>query len=218
MLCTMQGDVWHVEGLDATLGQVRWRRFASGLHQALGLVVADGLVHVLGREPDHPAARSERRRRGRLLRMRVQRLRDLAGRSRLHQRTPARCRGQLLHRFRQTGSAADWTRRQAGRGRGHGLSQSGWTGALLRRRPNRAQFRGGLGAGVNDLRGPSWRLLRLRRTAQWPTSGPSARLSAARAGQLERCAGGSDLRSLGTVEGSMDSLLIRCGYPFLGPA
>ena len=50
MLCTMEGDVWHVEGLDATLGQVRWRRFASGLHQALGLVVVDGLVHVLGRD------------------------------------------------------------------------------------------------------------------------------------------------------------------------
>jgi len=50
MLCTMQGDVWHVEGLDETLGQVRWRRFASGLHQALGLVIADGQVHVLGRD------------------------------------------------------------------------------------------------------------------------------------------------------------------------
>ena len=50
MLCTMEGDVWHVEGLDATLGHVRWRRFASGLHQALGLVVVDGLVHVLGRD------------------------------------------------------------------------------------------------------------------------------------------------------------------------
>ncbi len=50
MLCTMEGDVWHVEGLDATLAQVRWRRFASGLHQALGLVVVDGLVHVLGRD------------------------------------------------------------------------------------------------------------------------------------------------------------------------
>ena len=28
----------------------RWRRFASGLHQALGLVVADGKVYVLGRD------------------------------------------------------------------------------------------------------------------------------------------------------------------------
>jgi putative heme-binding domain-containing protein len=50
MLCTMQGDVWHVEGLDDSLGQVRWRRFASGLHQALGLVSAGGQVYVLGRD------------------------------------------------------------------------------------------------------------------------------------------------------------------------
>jgi putative heme-binding domain-containing protein len=50
MLCTMQGDVWHVTGLDRSLSQVRWRRFAAGLHQALGLVVANGLVHVLGRD------------------------------------------------------------------------------------------------------------------------------------------------------------------------
>ena len=50
MLCTMQGDVWHVTGLDSTLEHVKWRRFASGLHQALGLVVADGKVFVLGRD------------------------------------------------------------------------------------------------------------------------------------------------------------------------
>jgi putative heme-binding domain-containing protein len=50
MLCTIQGDVWRVEGLNATLRDVRWRRFASGLHQALGLVVAGGKVHVLGRD------------------------------------------------------------------------------------------------------------------------------------------------------------------------
>ncbi len=50
MLCTIQGDVWHVTGLDATLEHVRWRRFASGLHQALGLVVAEGRVYVLGRD------------------------------------------------------------------------------------------------------------------------------------------------------------------------
>jgi putative heme-binding domain-containing protein len=49
-LCTMQGDVWHVDGLDASLACVRWRRVASGLHQALGLVVADGKALVLGRD------------------------------------------------------------------------------------------------------------------------------------------------------------------------
>jgi azurin len=50
MLCTIQGDVWRVDGLDDTLHAVRWRRFASGLHQALGLVIAGGVVHVLGRD------------------------------------------------------------------------------------------------------------------------------------------------------------------------
>ena len=37
-------------GSTTTLDNVRWRRFASGLHQALGLVVADGSVYVLGRD------------------------------------------------------------------------------------------------------------------------------------------------------------------------
>jgi putative heme-binding domain-containing protein len=50
MICTMVGDVWRVDGLDATLRDVRWRRYASGLHQALGLVVVDGKAHVLGRD------------------------------------------------------------------------------------------------------------------------------------------------------------------------
>jgi putative heme-binding domain-containing protein len=50
LLCTMQGDVWRVEGLDDRLDRVRWRRFASGLHQALGLVVAGGEAYVLGRD------------------------------------------------------------------------------------------------------------------------------------------------------------------------
>jgi putative heme-binding domain-containing protein len=49
-LCTMQGDVWHVDGLDATLKNVRWRRVAGGLHQSQGLVIHDGAVHVLGRD------------------------------------------------------------------------------------------------------------------------------------------------------------------------
>lgn len=49
-VCTMQGDVWRVEGLDRSLRNVRWRRIAAGLHQALGLVVADRSVYVLGRD------------------------------------------------------------------------------------------------------------------------------------------------------------------------
>ncbi|HLJ96100.1 MAG TPA: DUF6797 domain-containing protein [Gemmataceae bacterium] len=50
LICTMQGDVWRVEGLDGDLRHVRWRRFASGLHHCLGLVVADGQIYVLGRD------------------------------------------------------------------------------------------------------------------------------------------------------------------------
>ena len=47
-VCTIQGDVWRVSGLDADLQNVRWRRMAAGLNQALGLVVADDVVYVLG--------------------------------------------------------------------------------------------------------------------------------------------------------------------------
>ncbi len=50
MLCTIQGDVWHVSGLNEQLDHVRWRRYASGLHQALGLVVSGDKVYVLGRD------------------------------------------------------------------------------------------------------------------------------------------------------------------------
>jgi putative heme-binding domain-containing protein len=50
VVCTMQGDVWRVQGLDDKLDRVRWRRIASGLHQALGLVVARGEIYVLGRD------------------------------------------------------------------------------------------------------------------------------------------------------------------------
>ncbi len=47
-ICTMQGEVWRVDGLDATLQRVRWRRFAAGLNQPLGLVIVDDVPYVLG--------------------------------------------------------------------------------------------------------------------------------------------------------------------------
>ncbi len=53
LVCTMQGDVWHVTGLNSPTdqaGTARWKRFASGLHHALGLVVADGQVYVQCRD------------------------------------------------------------------------------------------------------------------------------------------------------------------------
>src|SRR5262249_19419680 len=50
LLATMTGDVWHASGLDSELKDVRWRRFASGLHQPLGLIVSDNKIYVLGRD------------------------------------------------------------------------------------------------------------------------------------------------------------------------
>ena len=46
-ICTMQGEVWRVDGLDANLERVRWRRIAAGLNQPLGLVIVDDVPHVL---------------------------------------------------------------------------------------------------------------------------------------------------------------------------
>ncbi len=45
-VCTMVGDVWRIEGLDHTLREVKWRRFASGLNLPMGLVVVDGTPFV----------------------------------------------------------------------------------------------------------------------------------------------------------------------------
>ncbi len=49
-ICTMHGDVWRVTGVDATLKDLKWRRYATGLFQPLGLRVRDGKVLVLGRD------------------------------------------------------------------------------------------------------------------------------------------------------------------------
>ncbi|HEV7282983.1 MAG TPA: GDSL-type esterase/lipase family protein [Pirellulaceae bacterium] len=50
LVCTMQGDVWHVSGFEYPSKAATWRRFASGLHQALGIVADDDGVFVLGRD------------------------------------------------------------------------------------------------------------------------------------------------------------------------
>ena len=86
------------------LENVRWRRFASGLHQPLGLVVADGQDLRAGPRSDHAAARSERRRRSRLLRVLLEQDAHVAGRARFHLRPGARRAGPLLHRVGQAGA------------------------------------------------------------------------------------------------------------------
>ena len=49
-VCTIHGDVWQVTGIDDSLRELRWKRYATGLFQPLGLRVRDGLVYVLGRD------------------------------------------------------------------------------------------------------------------------------------------------------------------------
>jgi azurin len=50
LICTMQGDVWHVSGFEHPSKTATWRRFAAGLHHALGLVIDDDGIFVLGRD------------------------------------------------------------------------------------------------------------------------------------------------------------------------
>lgn len=50
VVCTAHGDVWVMSGADANLQSLRWRRYASGLHQPLGLKVYQGRIHVLERD------------------------------------------------------------------------------------------------------------------------------------------------------------------------
>jgi len=49
-LSTWSGDVWVVSGIDDELKDVKWKRFATGLFQPLGLRIVKDRVCVLGRE------------------------------------------------------------------------------------------------------------------------------------------------------------------------
>jgi putative heme-binding domain-containing protein len=49
-ICTWDGDVWLVRGIDAAAGEITWKRIASGLFQPLGLKVRGGNVFVACRD------------------------------------------------------------------------------------------------------------------------------------------------------------------------
>lgn len=49
-VCTFHGDVFLVSGIDDKLGNVTWRRFASGLYHALGLKVVNNEIYVTCRD------------------------------------------------------------------------------------------------------------------------------------------------------------------------
>ncbi len=47
---TFAGDVWIGSGIDEGLQNIRWKRFAAGLHQALGLKIVDDVIYVTCRD------------------------------------------------------------------------------------------------------------------------------------------------------------------------
>ncbi|HTI70454.1 MAG TPA: DUF6797 domain-containing protein, partial [Candidatus Limnocylindria bacterium] len=49
-ICTWSGDVWIVSGIDRSLHQLSWRRFAAGLFQPQGLKIVKDKIYVLGRD------------------------------------------------------------------------------------------------------------------------------------------------------------------------
>lgn len=49
-VCTLHGDVWLVRGVDDDLSDVKWKRYATGLCQPLGLKIVDDKVYVLGKD------------------------------------------------------------------------------------------------------------------------------------------------------------------------
>lgn len=49
VIVTLDGDVWSASGLHEAAGTVRWRRFASGLHEPLTLAIRDEQVYVFDR-------------------------------------------------------------------------------------------------------------------------------------------------------------------------
>ncbi len=49
VVVTLDGDVWLARGLHDSGGQVRWRRFASGLHEPLTLAIRDAEIYVFDR-------------------------------------------------------------------------------------------------------------------------------------------------------------------------
>ena len=45
---TWDGDVWIVSGIDDQLQKVKWKRFATGLHEPLGLKIVDEKIYTVG--------------------------------------------------------------------------------------------------------------------------------------------------------------------------
>jgi len=49
-IANIDGDVWIVSGIDDKLEKLTWKRYATGLFQALGLRIVDDKIYTLGRD------------------------------------------------------------------------------------------------------------------------------------------------------------------------
>ncbi len=49
-VCTWDGDVWIVSGIDATLQNLSWKRYATGLYQPLGLRIVNDQIYTVGHD------------------------------------------------------------------------------------------------------------------------------------------------------------------------
>jgi azurin len=49
LISVLSGDIWQVSGLDSTLANVTWRRFATGFNQPMGIHIDDDGIFVLDR-------------------------------------------------------------------------------------------------------------------------------------------------------------------------
>ena len=49
-VATLNGDVWLLSGIDGSLKNLRWKRFATGLYEPMGLKIVEDKIYVLGRD------------------------------------------------------------------------------------------------------------------------------------------------------------------------
>jgi glucose/arabinose dehydrogenase len=50
VVTSVSGDVWLVSGIAENLGTLRWKRFATGLNQPLGIKIVEDRIYVAGRD------------------------------------------------------------------------------------------------------------------------------------------------------------------------
>ena len=49
-ICSWNGDVWVVTGIDSKLQNLKWKRYAAGLFETLGVKIVDDVVYVTGKD------------------------------------------------------------------------------------------------------------------------------------------------------------------------